>query len=201
MKKVEFLGALGGKLAGLPQADIDKTLSYYSEMIDDRMEDGVPEEEAVAALGSVDEIAEQTIRETPIAKLVKERVKPKRKMRAIEIVLLILGAPLWIPLGITALVLIFVFFLILWLGTIILASLCLSFGASCLGLIVSTVAYFLAGSPAAAVCCIGGSLVCLGLTLLMVPATFYTAKGTAKLCKNIVLGIKSMLIGKGREQQ
>ena len=201
MKKDEFLSALSGKLSGLPRADIDKTLSYYGEMIDDRMEDGVPEEEAVAALGSVDAIAEQTVKETPISKLVKERVKPKRKMRAIEIVLLILGAPLWIPLLITALVLIFVFFLILWLGTVILASLCLSFGAACIGLIISSVAYFFSGSPAAGVCCIGGSLICLGLMLLMVPATFYTAKGTAKLCRNIVLGIKSMLIGKGREQQ
>ena len=48
MNKQEFLSALQNALAGLPKKDRQKTLAFYSEMIDDRMEDGMTEEEAVA---------------------------------------------------------------------------------------------------------------------------------------------------------
>ncbi len=41
MRKSEFLAALRKGLNGLPQADIDASIEFYSEMIDDRMEDGL----------------------------------------------------------------------------------------------------------------------------------------------------------------
>ena len=37
MLKTEFLTELQNGLSGLPQADIDERLSFYSEMIDDRI--------------------------------------------------------------------------------------------------------------------------------------------------------------------
>ena len=40
MKKTEFLAQLRGRLGQLPPQDIEKTLEYYSEMIDDKIEDG-----------------------------------------------------------------------------------------------------------------------------------------------------------------
>ena len=43
MTKVQFLMALQRKLHGLPQEDIEQTLEYYNEMIDDRMDDGLTE--------------------------------------------------------------------------------------------------------------------------------------------------------------
>ena len=39
MKKNEFLAELRGRLAGLSEADLNRSLDYYAEMIDDRMED------------------------------------------------------------------------------------------------------------------------------------------------------------------
>lgn len=102
MKKEEFLARLRQGLSGLPQDEIEERLSFYSEMIDDRMEEGLPEAEAVAAAGSVEEIAAQAVADIPLAKLAKERIRPKRRLRALEIVLLVLGAPLWLSLGIAA---------------------------------------------------------------------------------------------------
>jgi uncharacterized membrane protein len=49
MNKSQFLKQLAAKLEGLRQHEIDSTIFYYSEMIDDRVEDGMSEEEAVAA--------------------------------------------------------------------------------------------------------------------------------------------------------
>ena len=61
MNKQEFIRQLSEKLSGLPQTDIEERLAFYSEMIDDRMEDGISEEEAVLAIGDVDSIARQII--------------------------------------------------------------------------------------------------------------------------------------------
>ena len=49
MGKQEFLAQLRKGLQGLPQEDIEERLTFYSEMIDDRMEEGLSEEEAVSA--------------------------------------------------------------------------------------------------------------------------------------------------------
>ena len=58
MKKQEFLDELKKALWALPEADQKNSLEYYAEMIDDRMEDGLSEEEAVAAIGDLDEIVD-----------------------------------------------------------------------------------------------------------------------------------------------
>ena len=67
-------------------------------MIADRMEDGLSEEDAVASVGSVEEIAAQIIADTPLSKLAKAYIKPKRRLTAWEIVLLALGFPIWFSL-------------------------------------------------------------------------------------------------------
>ena len=59
MDKHDFLMQLQNRLSGLPQEDIEERLNFYNEMIDDRIEDGLSEEEAIAAVGSLDEIVLQ----------------------------------------------------------------------------------------------------------------------------------------------
>ena len=56
MNKEEFLSELRTKLSGLPQEDIEERISFYSEMIDDRIDEGMDEEAAVAAVGHLDDI-------------------------------------------------------------------------------------------------------------------------------------------------
>ena len=74
MSKQEFLVQLRKGLSGLPQDDIEERLTFYSEMIDDRMEEGFSEEEAVSQIGSVDEIVSQIIADIPIMKIAKEKI-------------------------------------------------------------------------------------------------------------------------------
>ena len=102
MCKQEFLAQLRQGLSGLPQEDIEERLTFYSEMLDDRIEEGLSEEDAVAQIGTVEKIVSQIMSEIPLTKLVKEKVKPKRALRAWEIVLLILGSPIWLSLLIAA---------------------------------------------------------------------------------------------------
>ena len=63
MNKQEFISSLRSELSAFPSQEVEERLSFYSEMIDDRMEEGLSEEDAVAGVGSVDKIAAQIAEE------------------------------------------------------------------------------------------------------------------------------------------
>ncbi|MBQ3573350.1 MAG: DUF1700 domain-containing protein, partial [Clostridia bacterium] len=93
MNKEQFLFELRGRLAGLPLEDIERSLDFYREMIDDRIEDGMTEDEAVAAIGTPADAAAQIVMDMPLPKVVKATAKPKRKLSGAEIALLCITAP------------------------------------------------------------------------------------------------------------
>ena len=47
----------------MPTEDMERFIAYYSEMIDDRMEDGMTEEEAVAMMDTPDDAVDQILEE------------------------------------------------------------------------------------------------------------------------------------------
>jgi len=57
MKKKEFLNALRKKLEILESSEVDDIITEYSGYIDEKMESGVSEENAVEAFGNLDELA------------------------------------------------------------------------------------------------------------------------------------------------
>ena len=59
MSKQEFLTQLRKALSGLPQNDIEERIEFYSEMIEDRIDEGLSEGEAIAAVGTVEELNEK----------------------------------------------------------------------------------------------------------------------------------------------
>ena len=71
MQKTEFLDRLRTALADLPAEELEKTLGYYAEMIEDRMEDGMDEEAAVAAMGDPEAVAREILLDAPLGTLVR----------------------------------------------------------------------------------------------------------------------------------
>ena len=63
-------------------------------MIDDKIEEGLSEEEAVASIGSPEQLALQISEEIRAQKNSKKR--KRKRLKAWEICVLILGSPLWI---------------------------------------------------------------------------------------------------------
>lgn len=59
MNKLQFLDAVRSNAASVPPEELAALLDYYTEMIDEAMDEGLSEEDAVARLGSWDEICEQ----------------------------------------------------------------------------------------------------------------------------------------------
>ena len=165
MNKREFLARLEQGLSCLPPKDIEERLSFFEEMIDDYVEEGMSEEEAVARVGSVDEIVSQTVAEAPLSKLVKERARSTRKLRAWEIVLLAIGSPVWVPLSLAALVVIFALYISVW--AVVLAVWAVSFSvAVCAPVSLALgIVYIVQGSPIAGLCGISCGLVLAGLAI------------------------------------
>lgn len=75
MNKNEFLSALRERLAGVPAEDIERSVEYYSEAIDDRVEAGMSEAEAVEKLGSVEEAARSVLDNLPPARHSAQRTQ------------------------------------------------------------------------------------------------------------------------------
>ena len=196
MLKQAFLDALRQGLCGLPQNDIEERIAFYGEMIDDRMEEGLSEEEAVSAIGPVDEIVKQTIADIPLTKLVKEKIRPKHALRAWEIVLLVLGFPLWLPLLIAATVIVLALYIVLWVLVIALWAIEVSFWAAAAASLIAAVVYFANGHMPTGFAAIGAALILAGLAIFLLFGCIAASKGAGKLAKKIALGIKSLFIRK-----
>ncbi len=196
MTKSEFLQEVRDKLRGLSEADIERSLDFYREMIDDRMEDGMTEQEAVSAMGSADDVARDILMDTPLPKLVKAKTAAKqRKWRAWEIVLLVLGAPVWVSLLIAAVAVLFAVYMAIWSVVIALWATVVVLGASAIGLLIPFAVQVAGGAPAVAFVFFGTSLMLAALCLGGIPLCFILTRGMAKLSILIVRGIKSLIIG------
>ena len=198
MTKQEFLASLREGLRGLPPADIEERIAFYDEMIDDRMEEGLTEEEALAELGSVESVIAQITAETPLVKLVKEKVRSERKRsgKGLTTVLLVLGAPIWVSLLIAAFAVALSLAAAAWSVVISLYAAALSLAVGGIAFVAFSVVYILRGNIPGAAFAVGAGLAAVGLGLLLFPACNTLAKGLVKGMKKLVLGFKSLLMGK-----
>ena len=174
MTKREFLEQLAGKL---PPNEREERLAFYSEMIDDRMEEGLTEEEAVASI----DVAEENIPE--------EKPKSKRRLTAGEITLLVLGSPIWLSLLIAAFAVAFSLYASLW---VILISLWAVFGS----MVACGVCLSLAGVGFAAgvnvpsgLAMLGCGFVCGGLSIFCFYGCQWATKATVHLTKKLMAWI------------
>ena len=196
MNKEKFLDELRNRLSGLPQEDIEERIAFYEEMIDDRMEDGVSEEEAVSRIGSVENIARQIMSEIPLTKLVKEKISPKRSLKAWEIILLVLGSPVWIPLIIAAIAVLLALYVVMWAVVICFYAVDVSFVAGTLACIVGLFVSLMVGNLAVALFSLGAGLALAGLTILMSFVCIGITKAVIKLTGWMLLRIKISFVGR-----
>ena len=196
MIKQEFLKQLKCGLSGLPKKDIDEHIDFYSEIIDDKIEDGKTEETAVFEIGNIDEIISQIISDTPFTKIVKEKIKTKRKLSILEIVLLVLGSPIWVSILITILAIIFSIYISLWSIVISLWAVFISLIASSFGGIFASFVLAFTNNLSTGFALFGVSLVLFGIPIYL----FFVCKIVSKyyfvLTKKLLLSIKNKFINK-----
>ena len=203
MTRTEFLDELKNLIKDYPAEETEKSIEYYGEMIDDRIEDGMSEEEAVKSLGDVKDIAKEIEIEMPMKTIVKKKVKEKKEenIPVWVILLLIIGFPVWAPLLLALGVCAFSLYIALW-------SVVLALGAVDVALFLAVIAGLLAigitmikGSMLSAIIYFGVTLVLIGLALLGLIGCFYASKGLAALFAAIFRSIKKKLISKNEKEK
>ena len=177
MNKQEFLEALAAQLASLTEEDREQSLAFYAEMIDDCVESGASEEEVIALLDPVEVIAGEILQSVPM------RRRRPRKLRGWEIALLILGAPLWLPLLLAAAIVSLALMIVLW-------SLIMALWATAAGFVVSAPASIIAAGIALfrwnllrSTVCVGTGFVTAGLAVLLLLAAWRATHGAWRLTR------------------
>ena len=196
MNKQEFLTKLRKGLAGLPNDDIEERVAFYSEMIDDRLEEGSTEEEVLREIDGVDEIVSQIISDTPLVKKEKKKAKPKRNLKVWEMILLIAGSPLWVSLLLAVIAVILAIYISLWSVIISLWAVLGSVLACGISGVVAGVGFAVQTNVNTGLVMIGAGLVCLGLAIFMFYGCKAATKGIMLLTKKFALWIKSCFIKK-----
>ncbi len=192
MNKQQFLSAIREKLTGLPKDDINKSLDYYEEMIQDGIEDGLSEDEAVEALGSMEDIVSQILSEAYLPKTIKTEEKVSKGFNAWEIVLLILGSPIWIPLLFTAFVLVLTFFIVIWSVIFSLYAANFAIAVSAIGGFAGLIVHLYSGNGYQAVCFFSAFLICAGLSILLFLGLCEITKGIVFISKKVMSGINKL---------
>ena len=141
MTKTEFLHQLQENLNALSEADRDERILFFGELIDDKIEAGLGEEDAIAEIGDPIDIAKQIIAEfnTPPPEQSKEETKKRRKLKGWEITLISIGSPIWGSIAIAVAAVIFSLYASLWAVVISLWAADL---ALALGSVAGVVAFF-----------------------------------------------------------
>lgn len=195
MTKQQFLDALRKGLSQLPEEEIRKQQAYYSEIIDDMVEDGMTEQEAVSRLGSVQEIYENILLDTPLPLLVKTKTRPKGGWTALTFVLVILGFPVWFPIAAALFAVVLSVYAVIWTLVIVAFAVVLAIilGAVMFGIFFVRLLFT---SLSAALLALGFALGLAGVALL----AGFIAVGCCKLIIRataaIGRGIKSLFIRK-----
>ena len=197
MTKKEFLKELKSRLALLPSDDVEASIEYYSEMIDERIEEGMDEESAVASLPTPEKAAADVISEMSISKLVKARIKPKRTLHTWEIVLIILGSPIWISLILAAVSVVFSVYISLWSVVASFWMVGISIFATALASLASGLALLIiAGNAGAGMLFLGAAIFLTGIGIF----GFWGCKALTvfmfKLSKLILKWIKNCFVKK-----
>ena len=201
MNKEQFLAALRHRLRYLPVDEVERSLNFYAESIDDRVEDGATEWEAVAALGDVESIAREIETSLPLATVIKERVKQEKNKTSgdskwLWVLLIVLGCPIWLSLLAALVVTVLAVYVSLWAVVICVFALpvvLVVVGAVLLGYaIVKGVTLGLG----AVLLLLGGGAVLVGLALVLFVPLCLLAKAFGKLTVRFGRWVKGLILGK-----
>lgn len=201
MNKEQFLSALRQALSDVPASEAEKSLAFYAECIADRMEDGMSEYEAVAALGDMDAILREIRGSLPLSTVVKRRLESEQRKsgvsRGVWIALVVLGSPIWLPLLLVLGAVLLTVYVCLWVVVICVFAVPLALlvtGIALLGyLLVRGVALGVGG----VLMLLGGAAAVIGLGALLLVPVAALAVGVAKLTSMLWRRAKGRIGGKG----
>jgi uncharacterized membrane protein len=200
MTKAEFLTQLQAALSSLPKQEVEHSLSFYAEMIDDRIEDGMSEQEAVAQLDSIDQIAAQIIAEAPFVSRTVAKAKSKGSNLVLIIILLVVLSPIWLSLGLSLFFTALGILISIWAVIISFWAAVLALGVTGVAGLVALIYLIFTGHPVSGVLAAGGGLICIGLAIFAFFGVLALTKAFAKFNVFMVLKLKSLFVRQGSKE-
>jgi uncharacterized membrane protein len=199
MTKKEFLDKLRLEIRNLPYDEVEKTITYYEEMISDRVEDGATEAEAVASLGTPESIARDLQAHQPFATIIKRKVEDYKSKRSPEstaliVVLLIVLFPFWFPVLMSALGVIASFFAAIGGVIIALWAISVSIGIGGIAMIIASTFGFASSYIPTGFFSIGLGIALIGLSIIAIIGSLYATKGIIKLLESLSHVIKKLFV-------
>ncbi|MGT2908080.1 HAAS signaling domain-containing protein [Streptococcus dentiloxodontae] len=189
MDRELFQQALRHYLSDLPGYEIEKSVSYFDEMIDDRIEEGMTEKEAVADIGDPRTIAQKILaEEQSFMDQFKTKLLPQNGWTTKHIFWAIVGSPLWLILlclGVTLLITVPALVFSLW---------CMAIGFSISGIGSIIASPFLMDGNAALLCyylCCG--FIFLGIGLLLLAAAKASTQWIKPYYRKLIIKSKEKL--------
>ena len=203
MSRQDFINELRAKLSDLQNLELEDRLSFYNEMIDDRIEEGLTEEAAVAEIGSVELVAARireelssTVCEVSIeieedadgdVELGTEKNIAKKKVASR--IIFWAGSPIWLALAVALPAVVLALYVSLWA---VVASLWVAFAACTLsaplGVVISV--FNIVSGDSSALFMIASALVCAGIAIFAFFGALYATRGSSWLTKYCINYLK-----------
>ncbi|WP_294346582.1 DUF1700 domain-containing protein [uncultured Clostridium sp.] len=184
MTKTTFIDTLRELLQSLNEDECNKFISYYEEIIEDYKESGLTEEEVIKKIGTPQSIADNILSEQDSINI----KVPSLSSKILNVILLILGFPLWGSLLLALVLLILSAYIIIW---------CIPFTTG-----VSSIAFFVSalisiiGSPfmmadvlTVGIVQLGLGVSSVGLSILLGCITIYLSKKLVVITKKLTFKI------------
>lgn len=194
MTKNEFIASLSEKLSGFAPSDVKKALEYYSEIIDDQIENGVPESEAVASLGSADSVVRQIILEMPLPKIIHSKMKLPAGASVLKIIAITFGALLFFPIVIALAASVFAAWVSILAAAIAVCTIPIVLGAVGIAGIAACPFLLFDGAITTGLFALGAALISLGLVYPFYVAAKYSIIYTLKLGKLVIISTKKCFV-------
>lgn len=194
MTKSEFIQKLESKLSNFPIDLVNDRICFYSEMIDDYIDNGLSESDAVEKLGSIDEICEIIAEDIPLSSIAKKKLKRNKKLSTLEIILLIVGFPIWFSLLASGLAVVISLYASLVAIVVSLWAVVLSCAISSIAGVVLFIIYLCLGNTPLAILMLSASFILLGVAGLFIILSKYLTKFTIKLPNQFFKWIKRLFI-------
>ena len=197
MTKSQLIDKLKKELSGLPGDEVESRIAFYSEMIEDRMEEGLSEEDAVSAIGNINEIVAQIKAEySTDCEIVPKKTEEQshknsnnNKTKVWTTILIILGSPIWLSLGIAAFAVLISVYSAIWAIAGSLWAVPTSLAGVSVGGLILGIAGICHGTTLYGITLIGAALVTSGLTIFAGFGCFHLTRLAVFLSKVIVKGV------------
>lgn len=197
MTKKEFLAKGRKALSHLSKEELEERLAFYGEMIDDRMEEGLSETDAVMQILK----SEETVAHLFLDESFEEEKDEEKKGvgEGAKTALIVAGSPLWFALTVAAVV--------LWISlaatafSVVVAvwSVFISFAVTAPVSVLGGIVIALFGRPLAGVAMVGVGLICAGLAVFTYYGAKVVGKGGWRLVKKSVAAVKKCFEKKGEK--